>query len=70
MLEEIKKAIKSGEPFEIRMVDGKVYPVPHQDFIAINPKGFSVAVYEDDGIVSLPVRQITGVLHKHEDMVA
>ena len=62
MLEEVTKAVRSGEPFEIHMADGKVYPVPHTDFIALSPKGFSVTVYEEDGYsTKLSVRQMTAV---------
>jgi hypothetical protein len=34
------------EPYEIHMVSGERYPVPHRDFIAISPRGSFVYVVD------------------------
>ncbi len=37
------------EPYEIQMVSGERFPVPHRDFIAVSPRGtFAVVVDEED----------------------
>ena len=61
--------MKMGEPFEIRTADGENYPVPHQDFIALSPKGFTVTVYGEEGYsATVSVRQVTSVVKKNEEM--
>jgi hypothetical protein len=34
------------EPYEIHMVSGDHYPVPHRDFIAVSPRGSFVFVVD------------------------
>ena len=36
------------KPYEIRMVSGETYEVPHPDFMSISPKGSFVIVFGPD----------------------
>ena len=59
---QVQAAIRSGEPFSIRMADGKEYNVPHQDYISLSPKGTFATVYDDDeGYYILPLLTMTGI---------
>jgi hypothetical protein len=63
---QIEAAISDGEPFIIRLADGRSYEVPHHDYISLPPKDATVAVvYEDDGTVHvLPLLTMTGLTRK------
>lgn len=59
---QVEAAIRSGEPFSIRMADGKEYHVPHHDYISLSPKGTFATVYDDDeGYYILPLLTMTGI---------
>lgn len=59
---QVVAAIESGNPFEIRMADGKQYEVPHRDYISISPVGTFVTVYDDEGrYFVLPLITMTGI---------
>jgi len=59
---QIQAAIRSGDPFFIRMADGKEYSVPHQDYISLSPKGTFATVYDDEeGYYILPLLTMTGI---------
>jgi hypothetical protein len=36
------------KPYEIRMVSGETYSVPHSEFLSVSPKGSFVIVYGPD----------------------
>ncbi len=36
------------KPYEIRMVSGETYEVPHPDFLSVSPKGSFVIVFGPD----------------------
>lgn len=60
--EQIESAVASGNPFTLRMADGKEYPVPHRDYISLPPKAPYVIVYDDDGhFTVLPLLTMTGL---------
>ena len=49
--------IDSGRTFKIMMADGKVYEVPHRDFIPLPPRGTNATIYDDEERFSiLPFR--------------
>ena len=62
---QLESAISEGNPFTIRLADGRSYKVPHRDYISLPPKDATVAVvYEDDGTVHvLPLLTMTGLTH-------
>jgi hypothetical protein len=35
-------------PYEIKMVSGEAYQVPHPDFVSVSPRGDMVIVYDAD----------------------
>lgn len=35
-------------PFTIHMADGRVFPIPHPDFLSMSPSGRTVIVYRDN----------------------
>jgi hypothetical protein len=60
--EEIESAVARGVPFTLRMADGKEYPVPHRDYIALSPRASSVIVWDDAGhFTVLPLLTMTGL---------
>jgi hypothetical protein len=49
-VEQIRKRVhETPKPFVIRLSDGRRFPIPHQDFIAIGKH--AVAVIDDEGYV-------------------
>jgi hypothetical protein len=59
---QIESAVASGQPFTIRMADGKEYLVPHPDYISFPPKSPCVIVYDDSGrFFVLPLLTMTGL---------
>jgi hypothetical protein len=62
---QLESAISEGNPFTIRLADGRSYKVPHRDYISLPPKDATVAVvYEDDGTVHvLPLLTMTGLTY-------
>ncbi|MCB1230523.1 MAG: hypothetical protein KDN19_09670 [Verrucomicrobiae bacterium] len=60
--ENLKSAIESHQPFEIRMADGERYLIPHPDFIAFTRKRTTAIVSTEDGMVHhLPLITMTGI---------
>ena len=60
--EQIESAVARGVPFTLRMADGKEYPVPHRDYIALSPRASSVIVWDDAGhFTVLPLLTMTGL---------
>jgi len=58
----------SGQPFVLRMADGKEYEVPHRDYIFSPPNTSYVIVAEDDGhFTVLPLLTMTGIRSKNPD---
>ena len=54
--------IDSGRPFKIMMADGKVYDVPHRDYISLPPRGTYATIYDDEErFFILPFRTMTGI---------
>jgi hypothetical protein len=67
--EQIESAIARGTSFTLRMADGREYPVPHRDYIALAPKTPSVVVFDDVGhFTVLPLLMISG-LHSKDDEI-
>ncbi|MGL4512778.1 MAG: hypothetical protein ACRCT8_06780 [Lacipirellulaceae bacterium] len=40
------------QPFRMRMADGRVFDVPHRDFVALSPTGRTVIVFDIEGAAS------------------
>ena len=60
--EQLQSAVASGNPFALRMADGREYPVPHRDYISLPPRGSYVIVYDDNGhFTVLPLLTMTGL---------
>lgn len=60
---QIVAAIERGEPFTLRMAEGREYAVPHRDYISISPKGTYVTVYDDEErFYVLPLLTMTGLV--------
>lgn len=67
---QLEDVIGQGVPFEVKLADGRSYPVPHRDYISLPPKNATVAVvYENDGTVHLlPLLTMTGLTcHPHSE---
>jgi hypothetical protein len=63
--EQIETVIASGEPFTLRMAEGKEYVVPHRDYISLAPRAAYAIVHEDDGHFNvLPLLTMTGLRSK------
>jgi len=60
---QLAEVIELGVPFEVKLADGRSYPVPHRGYISLPPKNATVAVvYENDGTVHLlPLLTMTGL---------
>jgi hypothetical protein len=41
------------QPFKLKMVDGTEIAIQHRDFIAFSPNGRRVAVFGEDGAMSI-----------------
>jgi len=57
----IVSAVETGEPFEILMADGRKYPVPHVDFIAIGATDCILYHEDQEGYTVLPYLTMTGI---------
>ena len=65
---QVEAAIEAGNPFSLRMADGKEYEVPHRDYISLSPKGTFVTVYDDDEkFYVLPLLTMTGIASATSD---
>lgn len=40
-------------PFSVHMTDGRVFHVPHPDFLSMSPTGRTVVVYQEDDSFSI-----------------
>lgn len=50
-VEQIRKRLhEDSSPFVIRLSDGRKFPIPHQDFIAVG--GNTVVVVDNDGFAA------------------
>jgi hypothetical protein len=70
MIEEVRRFQKAVpfKPFEILMVDGRRFAVPHPDFIFIPPKGLWVYVTNEDAITEhINILVIGSIRHVSED---
>jgi len=66
--EQIESAIASGQPFALRMADGREYLVPHRDYISLPPKAPYVILYDDNShFTVLPLLTMTGLQSKLSD---
>ena len=63
--EQVESAVASGVPFTLRMADGREYPVPHRDYIALPPRAAYVVVFDkndpDEAFDVLPLLTMTGI---------
>jgi hypothetical protein len=49
IVDQIKERLHNGfHPFTVRLSDGRAFPVPHRDFIAVHPR--VVVVIDQNGI--------------------
>jgi hypothetical protein len=65
---QVEAAIEAGNPFSLRMADGKEYEVPHRDYISPSPKGTFVTVYDDDEkFYVLPLLTMMGIASATSD---
>ena len=65
---QVEAAIESGNPFSLRMADGKEYNVPHRDYISLSPRGTFVTVYDDEEkFYVLPLITMTGIASSMPD---
>lgn len=49
IIEQIRERLHNGfQPFTLQLSNGKKFPVPHQDFIAVHPR--MVVVIDQRGI--------------------
>ena len=62
---QIEAAIEAGQPFSLRMADGREYQVPHKDYISLPPKSAYVIVYDnEERFHVLPLLTMTGLSAK------
>jgi len=60
--QQVESAVASGNPFTLRMADGKEYPVLHRDYISLSPKASYVIVYDDHRhFTVLPLLTMSGL---------
>jgi len=60
--QQLESAVASGNPFALRMADGRECSVPHRDYISLPPIGSYVIVYDDNGhFTVLPLLTMTGL---------
>jgi len=54
-IEQLKAAHRSTpfRPFTIRMADGRMFPIPHPDFMWMSPSSRTVIVVRDDDSFSI-----------------
>jgi hypothetical protein len=63
--EQIQSAIDTGQPFRLRMADGREYEVKHRDYIWLTPGAPSVIVGDDKGhFTILPLLTMSGLHSK------
>lgn len=63
--QQVESAVASGNPFTLRMADGKEYAVPHRDYISLPPNASYVIVYDDHRhFTALPLLTMTGLESK------
>jgi len=49
IVEQLRERLHNGfHPFTLQLSNGKSFPVPHRDFIAVHPK--AIVVIDADGI--------------------
>ena len=67
MEEEIKNLMQAVpfQPFVIHVSDGRIFRVPHPDFIHVGRFGRVFLELDEHGLDILQVRQITGVRVDH-----
>jgi hypothetical protein len=52
--EQLRETLQASpfQPFNIRMADGRVFHVPHPDFLSLFPSGRLATIYNDKGTAS------------------
>lgn len=61
MIDQIKKRLDNGfTPFALRLSDGRRFPVPRRDFIALSPK-VVVVIGEDQLAVTISPLHIVSI---------
>lgn len=68
-MEQIEAAVRSGEPFTLKVADGDAYEVPHPDYLFLPPKGAKrrsyIVIHNDEGFGSfLPLLTITSLTYR------
>ena len=62
----IEQLISSSKPFRIKTAGGRVFDVPHRDFISFTPRKTSIVVtYEEDGkerFAIIPLLTVTSAM--------
>ncbi|MEM1295448.1 MAG: hypothetical protein AAGH89_08780 [Verrucomicrobiota bacterium] len=66
----LERAINSNQPFQIETASGRVFDVPHRDFVSFSPKKTTIIIsYEDEGEESfalVPLLTITSAMSSHD----
>ena len=62
----IQDIISLNQPFKIETASGRIFEIPHHDYIAFSPKGTTLAVFYEENDVErfawVPLLTITSVL--------
>jgi hypothetical protein len=66
----LNEIINSNQPFQIETASGRIFEVPHRDFVAFSPKRTSLSVfYEENGqerFAIVPLLTITSAMTKSD----
>jgi hypothetical protein len=64
----IKDLVYANRPFRIETASGRVFEVPHRDFISFTPKRTAIVItYEEDGhdhFAVVPLLTVTAAMAK------
>jgi hypothetical protein len=49
-IQQLRAALRASpfRPFTIHMADGRLFPIPHPEFLSMSPSGRTVIVYQED----------------------
>jgi hypothetical protein len=66
----IEKLISKNQPFSIETASGRVFEVPHRDFISFSPRRTSISIFfEEDGKESfaiVPLLTVTAAITRSD----
>jgi hypothetical protein len=54
-VEQLRRAHHSTpfRPYTVRMADGRLFPIPHPDFLSLSPTGRTAVIFHDDDSASI-----------------